>query len=56
MNFVPSYDDTVYNDAVLFIPYNELHVRGTVDCKFKVEVHIGGRTTSSDFVGFRVTL
>ena len=56
VNFVPSYDDTVYNDAVLFIPYNELHVRGTVDCKFKVEVHIGGRTTSSDFVGFRVTL
>lgn len=55
-NFVPSYDDTVFNDAVLFIPYTELHLRGTFDCKFNVEVHIGGKTASSEYINFRVTL
>lgn len=30
-NFVPEYDDTVYQDLQLFMPYNELHLEGSAE-------------------------
>ena len=53
-NFVPPYDATTYNDCVLFIPYSELHVQGAAECKFNVEVNIGGQNITSDFVSFNL--
>ena len=56
LNFVPPYDQTTYNDSYLFIPYTELHVKGVMDCKLNVMVHIGGQSVASDYVSFRVTM
>lgn len=53
-NFLPSYDATTYNDFVLFIPYSELHINGAADCKFHVEIHIGGQTSVGEDISFRV--
>jgi len=51
-NFTPNYDYTTYNDLVLFMPYTELHINGHADCKFNVQVNIGGQGVSSDFISF----
>jgi hypothetical protein len=38
--FVPSFDNTIYNDYALFIPYTELHQsKGYYDLKLNVEIH-----------------
>jgi len=38
--FVPSFDNTIYNDYVLFIPYTELdRIKGYYDLKLNVEIH-----------------
>lgn len=45
-DFVPGYDNTVYNDLAIFIPYSELHVnKGKWDLKLKVEIHRSDLTT-----------
>jgi len=51
-NFSPGYDSAVYNDFVLFMPYNELHISGSADCNFQVQVQIGGTTVISDPIAF----
>lgn len=50
--FSPNYDQTVYNDFELFIPYTELHLSGHADCKFNVQVSIGGQYAVSEDIGF----
>ena len=52
-NFTPNYDQSVFSDVVLFIPYSELHLGGSADCKFIVEVSIGGQATDSEYYSFR---
>lgn len=59
--FTPGYDSTVYRDFVLFIPYEQLHLKtGTLhECQFHVEIFsgAGGGWTSlvrSESVGFTV--
>lgn len=53
-SFVPNYDSCVFNDYELFMPYTELHINGKADCKFQVQVMIGGQYASSQDVSFSV--
>lgn len=51
-SFIPQYDNTTFNDFVIFMPYTELHLSGHWDCMVQVEVVIGGQTAKSDFAYF----
>jgi hypothetical protein len=43
--FEPAYENTLFNDLTIFIPYDELHVaNGSHDLKFRVELHRGDVT------------
>lgn len=50
--FIPQYDACTYPDYVLFMPYSELHISGKADCKFLVQVMIGGQYDSSQEYSF----
>ena len=57
-NFTPSYVNAIYNDFKLFMPYQELHVRGKHDLKFRARVFSEGNTAispSSDWIHFTYT-
>lgn len=51
-NFIPNYDQTVFNDFEMFIPYTELHINGHADCKLNVQVSIGGQNAVSEDITF----
>lgn len=51
-SFIPPYDNTTFNDLVIFIPYTELHLDGHWECKVQVEVLLDGQTAKSDFAYF----
>ena len=51
-SFIPPYDNTTFNDLVLFLPYTELHLDGHWECKVQVEVLLDGQTAKSDFAYF----
>lgn len=53
-SFVSNYDSTTFNDFVLFMPYSELHINGSADCKFQVQVSVGGQWAASEDVTFRI--
>jgi len=45
-HFTPGFDNTIYNDLQIFIPYTELHMaKGRFDLKLKVEIHRSDLTT-----------
>ena len=51
-SFIPPYDNTTFNDLVIFMPYTELHLDGHWECKVQVEVFLDGQTAKSDFAYF----
>ena len=51
-SFSPNYDSAIFNDYVLFMPYSELHISGSAQCKFHVDVRIGGEVVQSEEVFF----
>lgn len=53
-SFISNYDSCIFNDYVLFMPYSELHITGKADCKFLVQVTVGGQYISSQEVFFNV--
>ena len=52
-SFTPPYQNTTYNDFELFLPYNELHINGSADCKFAVEILLAGKSVCSDYYYFK---
>lgn len=58
-NFTPQYDNSVFDDLVLFIPNDELHTgTGRYDLKFKVELYDYNTQSSfstSDYYHFYIT-
>ncbi|MBQ2352460.1 MAG: zinc ribbon domain-containing protein [Bacteroidales bacterium] len=52
-NYCPSYDDAVYNDFQIFMPYDELHCSGNLDLKFYVIVWGGNdELATSEWIYF----
>ncbi|MDL2223244.1 hypothetical protein LJB98_04000 [Bacteroidales bacterium OttesenSCG-928-M11] len=57
-NFKPGYENAVYNDYKLFIPYDELHLgKGKHNLKFYVGIHDNNKKqiAESDFYHFEFT-
>lgn len=52
--FTSGYDNTIYNNFELFMPYAELHINGRADCYFIVEVQVAGQSVASEKVSFNV--
>ena len=40
-NFKPSYENSVYKDFKIFMPYSELHLKATTSCYFRVIIWSG---------------
>jgi serine/threonine protein kinase len=59
VDFTPSYDDSVFKDFTLFIPYSELHLdKGKHNLRFKIDLHDHATNTHfaiSDYVYFQAT-
>ncbi len=59
VDFAPLYDNTVYADMTLFMPYAQLHMApGTYDLRFSVTLYDNATNTpfaTSDFLGFTYT-
>lgn len=53
-SFNSPYDSTIYHDFELFMPYNELHINGSADCYFMVEVQVAGQSAASEKISFNV--
>ena len=56
-DFEPSYQESVYKDFKLFMPYSELHLSsGSTDLKFKIGViYNHEQLATSDYLSFRMT-
>lgn len=58
-NFQPRYVNATYNDYTLFMPYNELHLRGKHSLKFNIQIFATSTgnvlSPSSDWVSFTYT-
>lgn len=50
--FTSGYDNTIYTDFELFMPYSELHISGSADCYFIVEVQVAGQSAASEKISF----
>lgn len=56
-DITPGYDNTIYEDYTLFIPYDELHLgSGKTDLQYHIEVHFNGDSfDESDYYDFQFT-
>ncbi len=56
-DFTPGYENTIYNDFDVFMPYSELHITRSGSYKFDVIVWYGQKELAeSSWVGFTYTL
>ena len=55
-SFRPGYVNTLYEDYSLFMPYQELHLSGKHNLKFRIQVHTGNAASKlSDWISFTYT-
>ena len=55
-SFRPPYDNSIYKDYPLFMPYRELHLSGKHNLKFRIQVHTGNASSKlSDWFSFTYT-